>query len=209
MKTFVLQGEATKFGVCFQQGNGILYLHSGCLTIDSDEVKLLWDHDHDNKIFPNRRLELFAGEDSLVFRMAIPDTHYKDEIDALSDVSDDDFNYFAVSIGYRDAVIETMTFDGVDVSCVKTATLKEISILTSKPPAISSTYCQIVDMKTCHSNLEDDYAAIQLTGRIINLHRKMMAFDNNGVIEHKHVVSQLDRAADKFMDSLKQLADNE
>jgi phage head maturation protease len=199
--TYAIQGIATQFGKCIQHGDKILYLTPGCFdeSIKFGSVKLLYDHDQ--AAFPHQSVELFAGDNALAFRMILPESRNDD---GMSDISDDYDTYLGVSIGYKDATTETMTFDGVKVTCVVKATLLEVSLL-SKPPAVNTTYGRVVDMDKC-SELKDDFEMIQLTGRYVNAHREVKARENDGVVSFNHTTSAYDRAANNFERALQRLA---
>ena len=71
-------------------------------------------------------------------------------------------------------------------------------------PAIDTTYARIVSDDACGS-LTEDYDRILMVGRYVNLHRKVLAADNNGIVEHKHVASSYDVAANRFVRALANL----
>jgi hypothetical protein len=197
---YAIQGIATEFGRCIQHGDKIIYLNSGCFA-DLGDVKFLYDHDPDKEVYRNRNLELFAGAKSLAFRMVLPE--FRNTPGDLSDVSDDYDTYMPVSVGYKDAVTETVTIEGVEIKRVVKAALHEISLLEGTP-AVNTTYARIVDMDKC-GTLADDYDMIRLVGRYVNIHREVKARENNGVVKYGHTTSPYDRAANNFERALQRL----
>jgi phage head maturation protease len=201
MTTYAIQGLCTEFKKCFQHGERILYLNPTCFnkSIESgEEVKLLYDHD--DEAFPNRSVELYAGDKGLAFRIILPES--RTDV-GMSNVSDDFDTYIPVSIGYKEAQTETTMIDGVEITSVVQATLHEVSLL-SKAPAVNTTYARVVDLDTCGS-LEDDYDRIQLVGRYVSLHRQAKAQENGGIVEYGHTTSPYDRAANNFERALRRL----
>jgi hypothetical protein len=99
---------------------------------------------------------------------------------------------------------ETITCEGVPVKVILEAKLNEVSLI-DKDPAIDTTYARVVSADSCNS-LEDDYARILTVGRVIALHRKIMAIENGGKVDYKHVASSYDVAANRLVRAIRALA---
>jgi phage head maturation protease len=203
---YAIQGIASKFGEIFRHTNDELWLlKSGCLdsSIDSGaEIHLLMNHEGKSLGTTRDDLEVYAGEQSLAFRFSFPDSLDCSELSEVAGVIE---HYFPVSIGFKTTALDKVTIQGEQIFYVQAADIHEISIL-EREPAIKATYCRVVDLAKC-GTLQDDYESgmFDLTGRVIGLHRKALALDNDGVIDYKHSISETDKKANAFLNALQRL----
>jgi phage head maturation protease len=199
-----IQGKATQFNKPFIYGDRVIYLKSGCLdaSINSGaDVALLIDHDKKNSLTtPDRSVEVYAGDDDLVFRYFL---HKGSSDRTLAELADDFESYLAVSIGLKTTQVESVVIDGVQVDAVTKATLTEVSLLNDAP-AVDSTYARIVSSGTCNS-LEEDYERIRLVGRAVSLYRKLKSLDTGGVVKYSNATSDYERKASAFERALAKL----
>jgi hypothetical protein len=202
--TIVVQGIATVFNKIIPYGgDDFLFLKSGCFdaSLKSDSnVSLLLDHDKTQSFSSDKYpLEVHASRDHVAFRLILPD-HLVPH--SFKDMSDDLNTYVGVSIGLLKTKTETVVIDGYSVTTVLEAKLTECSIL-SGAPAVDSTYGRIVSLDLCDT-LENDYLSgkLELHGRYVALHRKVMAQENGGAIVYRHATSSYDRTADRFQRAL-------
>lgn len=196
----VLQGKATDFDSFFFNHDEVWYIKSRAFgPLEDTEVVLMCDHDGKAVASTKNRLQVHAGDEALIFRLAIPDSFSE----PLLDQTDELESYLPVSIGFTATKIEKMTIEGVPVTIVVEATLNEISIL-SKEPAVKTTYARIASEETCGS-LEEDYERIRLVGRVVSLHRAQKATENHGNVEYKNTLSSYDAAANRFTRALNAL----
>jgi phage head maturation protease len=188
MSDLFLQGIALRFDEIIDDGTKLLFLKSGCIA-EPDNVSLMYDHD--GKPWGADGLEIYVGEKSVAFRFAIPDSWSEQFKDQAGDVE----TYLAVSAGFTITKSESVTIDRVPVTVVSAATLREIS-LVSKDPAIKTTYARIVDSETC-GDLETDYKSgrFELVGKVISLHRRAKANENDGIVQYNHATTPYDKAA--------------
>lgn len=195
-----IQGVAFEFGKLFVSDNEIFYAKPGCFGSMFD-IDLLFDHE--GKSFANTEKDLLihSGDEALVFRAYFYDEWFGKEVSEQTDELD---SYLAVSTGFTITKAELIECDGVPVKVIVDAKLNEISLINT-PPAIDTTYARIVSGDTCGS-LAEDYPMIMTIGRYVNLHRKVLATENGGTIEHKHIASSYDVAANRFVRALARLA---
>jgi hypothetical protein len=206
--TYVLQGIATEYGKClFGENGNVLHLKDGCFDgsiASGSEVALLLNHDPENCIgtTTNGKLEVYAGAKGVAFRYSIPESWDAD----FADKADNLETYLAVSIGLKDGSAELVLVDGIEITSLVEAKLFEISLL-DKPPAIHSTYGRIVSLDTC-GTLKDDYDSgrLDLIGRYIGIHRAFKASENGGIVKYNHAPTDYERAADGFLQALRDIA---
>ena|ERR1700682_614797 len=197
----VLQGKATDFDSFFFNHDEVWYIKSGAFgRLEDTEVVLMCDHDGKAVASTKNRLQVHAGDEALIFRLAMPDSFSE----PLLDQTDELESYLPVSIGFTATKTEKMTIEGVPVTIVVEATLNEISVL-SKEPAMKTTYARIVSEGTC-GELKEDYERIRLVGRVVSLHRLQKASENGGHVEYKNTLSSYDAAANRFTRALNALA---
>jgi hypothetical protein len=201
----VIQGEATQFDKPFVHGDaGILILRSGCFDSSlrsGTEVKLLLNHDWEQCVGGSKdRLLIHAGEKEMVFRFLIGKS---DKF--FSDIADDYESYFPISIGYgyQPTNAEIEVIDGVKVTSIVEASLREISIL-NKAPAMHSTYGRVATWEACNG-LQEDYelGRFRLIGKFVSLQRAIRAQENGGVLNYIHITSPYHRAANNFERALR------
>lgn len=160
----VLQGVATDFNCFFFNHDEVWYIKSDAFgPLEDTKVVLMCDHDGKAIASTKTRLQVHAGDESLIFRLAMPESFSE----TLLDQTDEFESYVPVSIGLTATKSEKMTIEGVPVTIVVEATLNEISLL-SKEPAVKTTYARIASEETCGS-LAEDYERIRLVGRVVSL----------------------------------------
>jgi phage head maturation protease len=201
---YFLEGEATKTGTFFVQGDEAFYFEPNCFNAARGEVKLLLSHDESQVLGSTRnRLELHYAPDVILFRFRLP-ASFKSEVEDIADSFED---YFAISIGFVKTDFEKSVMDGFRVQIIRAARLTELSVLAKEvAPAVTSTYGRIVHASSS-GTLAEDYESgrFSIAGRMIGLHRKVTALDNEGKITYGHVTTQYDRKADKFVQALARL----
>ena len=197
------QGIALEFKTFIFHGDDILYFKPGCMDCSDADVHLMLDHKESLRSTRNR-LDFYAGEDALAFRLRIPGGYGSTAL-KFSELADEFDSYVPISVGCTRTETETMTIDGVNVKIVSKATLNELSVL-STAPAMQASYGRVVSTETC-GTLEEDYESgrLQLIGGYISLHRKMKASENGGEIRYSHVTSDYDRKASAFERALAKL----
>jgi phage head maturation protease len=200
---YVLHGLSAEFDKPFQYGDGIIVLKSGCLDSSlksGTKVVITMNHEIDKPFgSSNNRLQLYANKTGMYFRYFMPTGN------DLSDVADDLETYMPVSVSIAPTKTEMDTVDGVDVTYMVEAEIKEVSIL-ERTPAIKTTFARVSSLDRCGDLKTDvDSGLFDLSGKLISLHRKMLARENGGVINYKHVSSEYDRASTKFQNALLKL----
>lgn len=120
----------------------------------------------------------------------------------FDEYSDDLESYLAVSIGFAATKFDKAVVDNIEVKTITEGELQEIS-LTNRRPAISTTFARFVSWQKCSPDLRDDYASINLTGRVISLHRASEA--DGGEVKYAHTPSKYEQAANVFLRSLSNL----
>jgi hypothetical protein len=197
------QGIALEFKKFIFHGDDILYFKPGCMDCSGADVHLMLDHKESLRSTRDR-LDFYAGEDALAFRLRIPGGYDSTAL-KFSELADEFDSYLPVSLGCTRTETETMTIDGVNAKIVCKATLNEVSVL-STAPAMQASYGRIVSTEICGS-LQEDYESgrLQLIGRYITIHRKMMASENGGEIRYSHVTSDYERKASAFERALAKL----
>jgi hypothetical protein len=187
-----IQGIAFEYNKLFVTDSLAWLAKAGCFGSISD-VDLLIDHTGNSFANNDNRLDIFSGDNALVFRAYFPDKWFAND---LKEQIDEVETYWAVSAGFTVKKTETIECDGVPVKVILEAKLNELS-LTHNAPVIDSTYSRLVSEDKCGS-LEDDYPMIMTVGRFVSLHRKAMATENDGEVKYAHSPSAYDRAADRF-----------
>jgi len=197
------QGIALEYKKFIFHGDEILYFKPGCMDCSGADVHLKLDHKESLKSTRDR-IDFYAGEDSLAFRLRIP-IGYDSTSLKFSELADEFNTYVPISVGCTRTETETMTIDGVSVKIVAKATLNELSAL-STAPAMQASYGRLVSTETC-GTLEEDYESgrLELVGKYIGIHRAFKASENGGEIRYSHVTSPYDRAAANFERTLKNL----
>jgi hypothetical protein len=197
------QGIALEFKKFIFHGDDILYFKPGCMDCSGADVHLMIDHKESLRSTRNR-LELYAGEDALAFRLRIP-IGYDSTSLKFSELADEFNTYVPISVGCTRTETETMTIDGVSVKIVAKATLNELSVL-SRAPAMQASYGRLVSTETC-GTLEEDYESgrLELVGKYIGIHRAFKASENGGEIRYSHVTSDYERKASAFERALAKL----
>ena len=195
-----IQGLAFKFNELFVSDNEAFYATPGCFGSLVD-VDFLIDHKGKSLANTEKDFLLHSGDEALVFRAYFFNEWFCKQV---SDHTDELTSYFAVSTGFTITKATTIECDGIPVKIILEAKLRELSLLNTAP-VVDTSYARIVSDETCGS-LADDYQRIITVGRYVNLHRKALAADNDGVIEHKHIASSYDAAANRFVRTLAALA---
>lgn len=198
--TVAIQGVAAEFKKIFTiDGKKFYYLAPDCFGPISD-VDLLLNHQGKSFATTEDRLQIYSGDDALVFRCYFPENFAKQ----VADQTDEIETYLAVSAGFTITKTETVICDGILVNVIVEAKLNELSLL-DKPPAIDTTYARIVSEDSC-GTLEEDYDRIRLVGRVVSLHRKALATESGGKIQYHHSPTAYERASDRFSRALAALA---
>jgi hypothetical protein len=195
-----IQGVAFEFGKLFVSDNEVFYAKPGCFGSLTD-VDLLADHKGNSFANTENDLLVHSGDEALIFRAYFSDEYFGKHVAEQTDELD---SYLGVSTGFTITKAELIDCDGIPVKIILEAKLNEISLLNTAP-VIDTTYARVVSDDTCGS-LAEDYERIVTVGRYVNLHRKVLAADNDGIIEHKHVASSYDVAANRFVRALARLA---
>jgi HK97 family phage prohead protease len=200
----LIQGKAADFNKPFQNGDEVWMLQAGCFdkSLDSSrDVKIFLNHDSEHCLGSrnNNRLQIHAGEESMIFRFLLP---VDSKGVSFAEFADDLESYLGVSIGFAATKYDKAVIDGIEVKTITEGELQEIS-LTNRKPAISTTFARFVSWQKCSPNLEDDYDLINLAGRVISIHRKAQA--DGGEIKYAHTPSPYDRAANSFLRTLEKL----
>jgi hypothetical protein len=202
----VLQGVAAEFEKPFLHKTDILILKSGCFdkSLLTLGCKLKSNHDTDSGISMRNRLQVYASEKSLCFRVYLPQY---DVVDELSDFADVIENYSAVSIGHIPSKAEATTLDGIDVILIHESDLTDISILSDGEPAVKSSYAYVAALSGCNDLKHDcDAGIFEMRGKAIGLHRKITANESGDPIKYRNRLSAMDLAAAKFTRLLAKLA---
>ncbi len=202
-KELVILGKAADFNKPFAKGDEVWVLQDDCFDKSlnsSSDVKLFLNHDSTICFGSrnNNRLQIHAGKESLIFRFLLSDSKGVN----FAEFSDDLESYLAVSVGFTATKYNKTIVDGIEVKTITEGELQEIS-LTNRIPAISTTFARIVSWQKCSPDLQDDYHSINLTGRVISLHRTSEA--NGGEVKYAHTPSAYDRASSAFLRALGRL----
>lgn len=195
-----IQGVGFEFSKIFVTDGKAFYATPGCFGSLTD-IDLLTDHKGQSYANTGNDLLVHSGPEALVFRAYFPDEWFAK---AVADQTDELDTYLGVSTGFTIMKSKTIDCDGTPVTVILEAKLDEISLLSS-PPVIDTTYARIVSHETCGS-LAEDYERIVTVGKYVNLHRKVLAAEHDGVVEHKHIVSSYNAAANRFTRALSALA---
>jgi hypothetical protein len=202
----VLQGVAAEFEKPFLHKTDILILKSGCFdkSLQTLGCQLKMDHKSEAGISMRDRLQVFASEKSLCFRVYLPQY---DVVDELSDFADVIENYSAVSIGHVPSKAEAKTIDGVDVILIHESDLTDISILSDGEPAVKSSYVYVAALSGCNDLKHDcDAGIFEMRGKAISLHRRITANETGEEIKYRNRLSPMDIAANRFTNLLKRLS---
>ncbi len=201
MSGVAIQGVAFEYGKVFVSDGKAWLARPGCFG-SIDNVELLIGHEGKSLADTDNRLQIYSGEDALIFRAYFPDEWFTKQV---SDKADEMESYFAVSAGFKIMNTETVMCEGVPVRVILEAKMSELSLINAAP-AVDTTYARIVSEDACNDELKSDYEMIRTVGRFVGLHRKITAADNEGEVKYAHSPSAYERAGDRFRRALAALA---